>query len=168
MIEALITRFLAPVLGIALAAALAMAGWQFVRAERIQSEFHAYRADAEAAGAAAARQALADFIAMQERKDAAIKNAEARARTHAAAAAGARAERDSLRDELAAARAGLPTASCASVREHAAALNTVFDQCAGALEDLAGKAQGHAADALTLREAWPSTSTELQTEEATP
>ena len=33
-----------------------------------------------------------------------------------------------------------------------------FEQCAGRLEELAGKADRHASDALTLKQAWPKPS----------
>lgn len=72
-----------------------------------------------------------------------------------AAADRLRAERDSLRDELADARQQLPTASCSSVREHAATLNAVFGACTAALEGMAGAAAGHASDSLMYQQAWP-------------
>lgn len=72
-----------------------------------------------------------------------------------AAADGARGERDRLHDDLSAARAELPRASCEAVRQRAAALSDVFDQCAGALEGLAAKAGRHASDALKFEQAWP-------------
>jgi uncharacterized phage infection (PIP) family protein YhgE len=62
---------------------------------------------------------------------------------------------DSLRDDLATYSSQLPSASCDAVKQHAAALNTVFGECSRAIEGLAGKAQGHAGDALTLEQAWP-------------
>lgn len=72
-----------------------------------------------------------------------------------AAADRLRAERDSLRDELADARQQLPTASCSSVREHAATLNAVFGACTAAFEGMAGAAAGHASDSLMYQQAWP-------------
>ena len=62
---------------------------------------------------------------------------------------------DSLRDDLGTYRSQLPGASCDAVRKHATALNTVFGECSRAIEGLAGKAQGHASDALTFERAWP-------------
>lgn len=47
MIDGLVARFLAPVLGLLLAAALAMAGWQAHQAAKIAVEFADYRAAAE-------------------------------------------------------------------------------------------------------------------------
>lgn len=47
MITGLLARFLAPVLGLLLAASLAAAGWQAYRANSIAAEFADYRAGAE-------------------------------------------------------------------------------------------------------------------------
>lgn len=66
-----------------------------------------------------------------------------------------RVSADSLRDDLSTYRSQLPGASCDAVRKHASALNTVFGECSRAIEGLAGKAQGHASDALMLEQAWP-------------
>lgn len=71
-------------------------------------------------------------------------------------AAGARTERDGLRDDLAAAQRDLPSASCEAVRKRADALSSVFDQCAERYTGLAEKAGRHASDALTLDQAWPT------------
>ena len=49
----------------------------------------------------------------------------------------------------------LPSASCASVRDYATTLTGLFDQCAGAYQDMAGQAAGHAADARLMLESWP-------------
>lgn len=62
---------------------------------------------------------------------------------------------DGLRDDLAAARAAMPGASCDSIRQHASTLNTVFGYCASRLERMAEVATGHSIDALKLLESWP-------------
>jgi hypothetical protein len=69
---------------------------------------------------------------------------------------GARGERDGLRDELAASRGELSRASCEAVRNRAAALTDVFDQCVGRYQGLAEKAGRHASDALMFSQAWPA------------
>ena len=120
--------------------------------ERELSELRAAQADAIAQANTAA---LAETQRLQAAKDKALKAAAVRQSDLARAAAVARNERDGLRDELSAARVQLSSASCASVRDHAAALNTVFGQCAAAIERLAGQADGHAADAMMLQDAWP-------------
>jgi hypothetical protein len=105
--------------------------------------------------ASANQKALDDTIKMQRTKDEAIKAAEQRAKTQAANAAVLRTERDGLRAQLAATTVQLPSASCTSVRDYATTLSGLFDQCAGAFEGMAGKAQGHAADARLMLESWP-------------
>lgn len=69
----------------------------------------------------------------------------------------ARAESDSLREQAAdAARriADLATPA-AAVREYAAAVNGLFDQCQRDYQAMAVRAQGHADDVRTLIAAWP-------------
>lgn len=70
---------------------------------------------------------------------------------------GARTERDGLQRDLEAATARLANATPAACIERASALSAVLDQCAGAYQDMAGKAERHANDAQTLIEAWPRT-----------
>lgn len=105
--------------------------------------------------ASANQKALDDTIKMQRAKDEAIKAAEQRAKTQAANAAVLRTERDGLRAQLAATTVQLPVASCTSVREYGTTLTGLLDQCAGAYQDMAGQAAGHAADARLMLESWP-------------
>lgn len=105
--------------------------------------------------ASANQKALDDTIKMQRAKDEAIKAAEQRAKTQAANAAVLRTERDGLRAQLAATAVQLPSASCTSVRNYATTLTGLFDQCAGAYQDMAGQASGHAADSRLMLESWP-------------
>lgn len=70
---------------------------------------------------------------------------------------GARNELDGLQRDLEAANARLATATPAACIERATALSAVLDQCAGAYQDMAGKAERHANDIQTLTEAWPRT-----------
>ena len=125
----------------------------------------AWRYDAQIAGtqaqhatalASANQKALDDTIKMQRTKDDAIKAAQDRAKREAANAASARTERDGLRAQLAATTVQLPVASCTSVRDYATTITGLFDQCAGAYQDMAGQAQGHAATVRLLIESWPS------------
>lgn len=62
---------------------------------------------------------------------------------------------DGLRNDLATARAALPDASCTSVRGHALALNSILDECRGAVVEMAEHADRRASDSLMLLEAWP-------------
>ena len=124
----------------------------------------AWRYDAQIAGiqaqhatalASANQKALDDTIKMQRTKDDAIKAAEQRAAKNAAAADSARRAADSLRSTLYSFRASLPglTKPAAAVAADTAA--ELFGHCAGALTDVAAKADAHAGDALMLIEAWP-------------
>lgn len=69
----------------------------------------------------------------------------------------ARAESDGLREQAADADrriADLATPPSA-VREYAATVNGLFDQCQRDYQDMAAKAQGHSNDVATLIAAWP-------------
>lgn len=68
---------------------------------------------------------------------------------------------DGLRDDLAAARAAMPGASCDSIRGYSATLSTVFDECATEVGRLASQADGHAIDTLKLLESWPEYNPQL-------
>lgn len=85
----------------------------------------------------------------------AINEAKRREQTARAAADGARTELDGLRIDLATAQQHMPGAAPAACIERTATLSAVFEQCAAALEGLAGKAQRHADDAVTRGDAWP-------------
>ena len=105
--------------------------------------------------ASANQKALDDTIKMQRAKDEAIKAAEQRAKTQAANAANARADADRLRAQLDGVPARLASATDGAVREYASAASVVFARCVGAYQELAGVADGHAADVRLMREAWP-------------
>lgn len=78
-----------------------------------------------------------------------------RTQTLQVAAAGARAESVSLRNDIAAIRAKLPsTPGDASSNAISTAANLLSD-CASAYQELAGRADGHYSDTLTLEQAWP-------------
>lgn len=85
----------------------------------------------------------------------AINAATKREQDARAAAAGARSELDRLRDDLSTSRGGLPSLAPDACRQRVTALETVFEQCAGRLEELAGKADRHANDTVKLEQSWP-------------
>lgn len=62
---------------------------------------------------------------------------------------------DGLRDQNADAARRLAAAPPAAVLEHAIALGVVFNDCRAAYGELVPKADGHASDVRTHREAWP-------------
>lgn len=66
-----------------------------------------------------------------------------------------RAVSDGLREQAADAARRLASAPPAAVLEYATAVNAVYDDCRAAYGDMAAKAEGHAADARVMQEAWP-------------
>lgn len=67
----------------------------------------------------------------------------------------ARRSNDSLRDQLSTAKRAVSTASADAVRQYAATLSDVFEDCAGKYRSLAEAATGHATDIRTLTNGWP-------------
>jgi hypothetical protein len=102
----------------------------------------------------ATQKALDETTRMQREKDDAVAKAQAQAKANAAAADAARAERDGLRDDLAASRTTFADSTHASLAAYADTLSVVFEQCAKEYSELAAKADGHAADTSTLFTAW--------------
>jgi septal ring factor EnvC (AmiA/AmiB activator) len=102
----------------------------------------------------ATQKALDETNRMQREKDDAVAKAQAQAKANAAAADAARAERDGLRDDLAASRTTFADSTHASLAAYASTLSVVFEQCTKEYSDVAAKADGHAADANTLFNAW--------------
>lgn len=103
----------------------------------------------------AVENAQAETIRLQGVADEAIRKANKRAQANAAAATGARSELDGLRNELAAG-SGAPACKAGAISSDPA--RELLAECAAALTDMAGKADGHALDALKLYDAWPQVS----------
>jgi hypothetical protein len=102
----------------------------------------------------ATQKALDETNRMQREKDDAVAKAQAQAKSNAAAATAARAERDGLRDDLAASRTTFADSSHTSLTAYASTLSVVFEQCTREYLELAAKADGHALDTTTLFNAW--------------
>jgi hypothetical protein len=102
----------------------------------------------------ATQKALDETNRMQREKDNAVAKAQAQAKSNAAAADAARAERDGLRDDLAASRTTFADATHTSLAAYADTLSVVFEQCTKEYSELASKADGHALDTDTLFNAW--------------
>jgi len=66
-----------------------------------------------------------------------------------------RAINDGLRDDIAASRAQLSSASIGSLRGRVTALETVFEQCSRANEAVARDAAGLASDLRLMLDSWP-------------
>lgn len=62
---------------------------------------------------------------------------------------------DRLREQAAAARRDLPTATADAARHTAAAATAILESCVREYQALARAADGHANDALTLEQSWP-------------
>ena len=71
--------------------------------------------------------------------------------------AAADSESDGLRAQLSDAARRLADAPPTTVLEYATTVNQLFADCSRGYQELAGKADGHAADVRTFREAWPVT-----------
>lgn len=108
--------------------------------------------------ATATQQVLDQSTELQRKKDAALQQAQNKAKQNAAAAAAAQSELDWVRDYNKRNSASINSSTCTSVRDYAATATAVFGECAVALEEMARKADGHALDAKTLTESWPSLS----------
>lgn len=137
------------------AGALAFGGAWTVQAWRYDAQIADMQASHAQAIADAAQKAMDATIKMQRTKDDAIAKAELRAAQNAAAAGAARRAADGLRDTLYSFRSSLPSLAPAAVIERADTAAELFGQCAGALADVAAKADAHASDAVMLLEAWP-------------
>jgi len=59
-----------------------------------------------------------------------------------------------LRSEIATNRNRMSSAPTAAVRKYASTLSSVFEECAGQLEELARSAAGHASDSLMFQRGW--------------
>lgn len=145
----------------ALGLACAWGGWT-AQGWRLNERIASIQTEYATAQFKAVEIAHAETIRLQAQADKAAKQSAARQAKMADDAARARSERDGLRDELAASRSQLPDASCTSVRDHAATLNTVLGRCTDRLERMAQAASGHASDSLKLIESWPSGTAVIQ------
>ena len=146
-----------------LAAAVAATGAWYVQGWRIQGQVQAgktaietlRREHAESLTRATAG-ALNTTLKWQKEKDDAIDQAQQRAKSQAANAAAARRERDSLRNTIATASLRLPDATHAACAEYAATAGGLLGQCAAAYQELAEKADQHAASVKLMQDAWPT------------
>jgi hypothetical protein len=137
-----------------LCAALVAFGW-LKGAEHGERRLEQYKLAEQVQINKGMRIAAAQTHAWQAKKDEALNAATKRAQGNAVAAAAARDESRSLRDQLAAADAAIAVAADSAVRKYAAAVNAVFGECADAYLGMAEKASGHASDALMFEQAWP-------------
>lgn len=133
-------------------------GWGGINAYRVnsaQTEIAQMQKDQAVAVSEASRRALSVSNTLQRTKDEAIKAAQTRAAENAAAAGRAKSELARLR-ESSAIGAGHASTSDSACTQYAATANTVLNECAGALVELAEKADGHSSDVRTLTGSWPA------------
>jgi uncharacterized protein GlcG (DUF336 family) len=116
------------------------------------------KAQHQAAVSASIAQAHAETIRLQRIKDEAIEKAQKLAQSNAVAASNARTELERLRRKLQADSSGVSKATHQSLAKYTSTLQTVFAECGAELEEMARKADGHALDARTLKDAWADTS----------
>lgn len=150
---------------LAVAAVLAAcfgAGWA-VNGWRMGAEIETIkRAQAESISQGV-RDALKATVSIQRRKDEALAASMERSRALDAARVAADAERDGLRNELNAARADLSRTVHGAGTDNADAAGALLDILGEGIERLSGegariaaKADGHASDAKTLTDSWPT------------
>lgn len=101
----------------------------------------------------AARKREAELITQ---RDKAIDDANLRDQTIRSLAAGSARASGGLRDTLASISRGVPSAPVAALRHSTATLAAVLEDCQGKYRDLAEKADRHASDTITLKQAWPT------------
>lgn len=141
-------------LAIVIASAGATGAWkvQENRYEVQLSELRLKHAEEKTAAVTQAKEELsADLKRIQESEAAAV--AEAQRKT--VIIDRARAESDSLRDELDTLREGIPDLTRVAVNQRAAALTDVFGECVREYQKLAEKADRHVTDLRKLMAAWP-------------
>lgn len=129
------------------------AGWT-ANGWRLNGKIDRMVAEYSQAMAQAGQNAMLESARLQKLKDEALNEANKIAQANAKSAADARAELDRLRRQLASSN-DLSAATCASTRQYATTLATVFGECSTRLTEVAKDADGHAVDSRTLEKAWP-------------
>jgi hypothetical protein len=128
-------------------------GWT-INGWRLNSKIDKMVAEHSIAVAEATQKAMEETNRMQRVKDEVIAQANEQAQRNAAAADAARRERDRLRNDLAASRVALSSATPASLVDYTGTLSVVFEHCAREYTEMATTADRHAADAKLLFDAW--------------
>ena len=144
-----------PLLAALIAALLSGVGTWLVQDWRCGERIAEMRQQHADAVASSARSALKLSEHYRENADAAVRKAEVRAAQNKRDADSLRAELDGLRGDLADVPDRIRSATREAVDQYAAAASVVFDQCVRRYSEVAGAAQGHAADVQSLSDAWP-------------
>ena len=136
------------------AAVAALAAW-FFQDNRYTAELAKVRLEASEDKRKAVTTALNDERAITKTYQGALNAARTRETLLRTEIDHLRLVSDGLRDQSAEAARRLAAAPPTAVLEYATALGVVFNDCRAAYGELVPKADGHAGDARTLREAWP-------------
>lgn len=123
---------------------------------RLNAEIESIHAAHAVAVAEATAQVMDQTVQLQGKKDAALKQAQQTAKANAAAADDARSQLEWVRDYNRRTASEVAGATCTAVRDNATAVTAVFAECSAAFADMARKADGHALDAKTLIQSWPT------------
>ena len=145
------------VAAVLLGAAIAAAGTWNIQSWRLDGQIDAMRAKHAQELAQAKEDALQAERAISANYQGAINAARVRETSLRRDIAAADSESDGLRAQLSDAARRLADAPPTTVLEYATTVNQLFADCSRGYQELAGKADGHAADVRTLREAWPVT-----------
>lgn len=139
---------------IILAAGLFSAGMHYER-NRLTVKHQAETIKLQEAALKQAREAREKESTWKQQWEVARNEATKRQQVIQADAAAARRTADSLRDQLAANRRAMSTATADAVRNYAATLSDIFEDCSGKYLEMAKAADGHASDVETLIESRP-------------
>lgn len=145
------THIAAAILGAAIAATGA---WK-VQDWRLGGQIASLKANHATALADAQAKALAIERATTTKYQGALNEARTREAALQRDVGRARAESDGLRDQAADAGRRIASAAPAAVAEYANTVSQLFAECSRSYQGMAATADGHSADARTLREAWP-------------
>ena len=115
------------------------------------------KAKHEVAITASVAQAHEETLRLQRIKDEAIEKANKLVQSNAASADRARSELERMRVQLRQDTVTVSQATRESLSDYTIALQFVFAECSSELTEMARKADGHALDARTLKEAWGET-----------
>lgn len=138
------------------AGALAWGGAQTWRVHSLKSDVASIKQAQAEALAAAEKAAREETDRLQGVKDAAIAEAERRARDNAAAAGRAQSELARLRNLLSKVPSDSADPACKAAADRAAAIGELLGTCSERYTDVAGKADAHASDLRTFYDAWPA------------
>lgn len=130
-------------------------GWSHQKALR-EAEVSALKATHAGALQKMSDESLRAYKAMEETKDAAIKQREAESTAAKASAVRAATESDRLRKQLATVPDRISTATESAIREYATTSGELLGECTRAYQEVAGQADTHAIDVRVLLNAWPT------------